>query len=167
MAEAAERHSRPGEVRSSDTAGAIYGTIASMAVIAAGARDVAVDKLLWVTLATLGVFWVAHVYADTLAHHLRGAKHIDLSAIRRAMAEEWPLVTGPLPGLVFLALGATGLFADDVAIRLALWCGVVQLFGWGISLARRQNWSWQIALTAGALNALLGIAIVVLEVVIH
>jgi hypothetical protein len=59
------------------------------------------------------------------------------------------------------------MFGQGAAVRLALWCGVVQLFGWGIALARRQRWSWVVALTTGGLNALCGLVIVVLEVLIH
>ncbi|WP_433158346.1 hypothetical protein [Kribbella sp. CA-247076] len=156
-----------GTHRSSDSAGAIYGTIVAMAMIAAGAHGTGLGRLLLVTLATLCVFWIAHVYAAALEHHLRAAQRLDWAAIRRAMAEEWPLVTGPLPCLAVLALGALGLLGETVTIRLALWIGILQLLGWGITFARRQRWSWPTALTAGLVNTACGIAIVVLEVLIH
>ena len=153
--------------RASDSAGAIYGTIVAMAMIAAGAHGTGVDRLLVVTVATLCVFWIAHVYATALEHHLRAARRLDWAAIKRAMAEEWPLVTGPLPCLVVLFLGALGIFEQQTTIRLALWIGVVQLVGWGVMFARRQQWGWLTAVTAGIVNAICGVAIVVLEVLIH
>ncbi|MER7251206.1 hypothetical protein [Kribbella sp. NPDC000426] len=155
------------DVRPSATAGAIYGTIASMAVVAGGAHNTSIGRLLAVTVLTLAIFWLAHVYAEALAHHLTAAKRLDWPAVRRAMAEEWPLVTGPLPALAFLALGALDVLPDDRAIRLTLWCGVAQLLGWGITFARRQRWGWSMALLTGALNATFGIVIVILEVLIH
>jgi hypothetical protein len=92
---------------------------------------------------------------------------MDWPAIRRAMAEEWPMVTGPLPAIVVVALGAAGVIDERNSIRFALWIGVVQLLGWGIAFARRQQWNWPAALTAGAVNAVFGAAIVAVEVAIH
>src|SRR5215510_4058416 len=115
----------------SDSAGAIYGTIVAMATIAAGAHTAPLDRLVLITAANLFIFWIAHVYAATLSHHLRATKWLDLAAVKRAMAEEWPLVTGPLPCLIVLTLGTFDVLTDEHAVRIALWIGVVQLFGWG------------------------------------
>ena len=153
--------------RTSDSAGAIYGTIVAMATIAAGAHSADIDRLLVITFANLFIFWIAHVYAAALSHHLRESHWLDWAAIKRAMAEEWPLVTGPLPCMIVLALGTFDLIADDRAVRFALWIGVLQLLGWGISFARRRRWGWVASLVSGAVNALCGLGIVVLEVLVH
>jgi hypothetical protein len=166
MSEATAQPSR-WRVFAPDTAGAIYGTIAAMAVIAGTASDPSHAKPLNLTLGTLGVFWLAHVYAQALSHHLKGARQLKWSAIARAMAEERPLLEGPLPLLVLLALGTVGVLEIHHSIRLALWLGVVELFSWGFFYARRQGWSWTTAVVAGLVNGCLGLAIVVLEVVIH
>jgi hypothetical protein len=150
-----------------DTAGAIYGTIAAMAVIAGTSADPSHAKPLALTVATLFVFWLAHVYAQALSHHLRGAKRLDWSVVRMAMIEERALLEGPLPLLVVLALGALGVLDEHLTIRLALWLGVAQLVTWGILYARRQRWSWATALTAGAINGTFGLLIVLLEVAVH
>jgi hypothetical protein len=113
------------------------------------------------------VFWLAHVYAHALAHHLRGAKRLDWSAVGAAMVEEWSLLQGPVPLLLLLALGELGVLAERQAIRLALWLGVLELVTWAVLYARRQRWPWLTALTAGAVNGLFGVIIVVLEVVVH
>jgi hypothetical protein len=108
MPEATARPSR-WRVFAPDSAGAIYGTIAAMAVIAGAATDPAHGKALGLTIATLSVFWLAHVYAQTLAHHLRGAVRPDWAAVRAAMAEERSLLEGPVPMLALLALGELGM----------------------------------------------------------
>jgi hypothetical protein len=167
MAEARTRTARWWLFRAPESAGAIYGTIAAMAVIAGTARTPEHGKALSLTIATLLVFWLAHVYAYALAHHLRGAKRLDWSAVTAAMAEEWSLLQGPVPLLVLLALGELGVLEERQAVRLALWLGVVELVTWGVLYARRQRWSWLTALTAGAVNGLFGLVIVVLEVVVH
>jgi hypothetical protein len=83
------------------------------------------------------------------------------------MAEERPLLEGPLPLLAVLALGTVGVLDRHLSIRLALWLGVAQLVAWGILYARRQRWSWATAVTAGAVNGVFGLLIMLLEVVVH
>jgi hypothetical protein len=166
MTEAARRPSR-WRVFAPETAEAIYGTIAAMAVIAGTAASPAHGKTLYLTVATLFVFWVAHVYAQALSHHLQGATRLNWTIVRTAMAEEWPLIEGPLPLLVVLALGRIGVLEERTSIRVALWLGVANLFIWGIAYARRRQWRWHTAVTAGAVNGLLGLLIVLLEVVVH
>jgi hypothetical protein len=87
--------------------------------------------------------------------------------VQAAMVEEWALLQGPVPLLVLLSLGELGVLEERQAIRLALWLGVVELVTWGVLYARRQSWRWLTALTAGAINGLFGLVIVVLEVVVH
>jgi hypothetical protein len=166
MSEATARPAR-WRVFAPDTAGAIYGTIVAMAVIAGTAADPGHGKALWLTVATLAVFWLAHVYAQTLSHHLKGAKRLEWPAVKAAMVEEQPLLEGPLPMLVVLVLGELHVLQGRTAVRLALWIGVAELVTWGILYARRQRWSWPSSITAGAVNGLLGLAIVLLEVVVH
>ena len=166
MSEATARPTR-WRVFAPDTAGAIYGTIVAMAVIAGTAADPGHGKALWLTVATLFVFWLAHVYAQTLSHHLRGARRLEWPAVKAAMVEEWPLLEGPVPLLVVLALGELHVLEGRQAVRLALWFGVAELVTWGVLYARRQRWNWLPALVAGAVNGLLGVLIVLLEVFIH
>ena len=123
MSEATARPAR-WRVFAPDTAGAIYGTIAAMAVIAGTAADPGHGKALSLTVATLFVFWLAHVYAQTLSHHLKGARRLEWSAVKAAMVEERPLLEGPLPLLVVLALGELHVLEGRTGIRLALWIGV-------------------------------------------
>jgi hypothetical protein len=167
MTEARTRTARWWLFRPPESAGAIYGTIAAMAVIAGTAKSPEHGEALQLTIATLLVFWLAHVYAHALAHHLRGARRLDWSAVKVAMAEEWSLLQGPVPLLVLLVLGELGVLEERQAVRLALWLGVVELVTWGVLYARRQRWSWVTALTAGAVNGLFGLVIVALEVVVH
>jgi hypothetical protein len=141
MVEATTRTSRWRLFRTPESAGAIYGTIAAMAVIAGTAADP--------------------------GHHLQGARRLDWAAVRAAMVEEWSLLQGPVPLLLLLALGELGVLTERQAVRLALWLGVVELVAWAALYARRQRWPWLTALTAGAVNGLFGVVIVVLEVVVH
>ena len=167
MPEATAPTSRWRALRVPDAAGAIYGTIAAMAVIAGSARTQSHGGVLALTVATLVVFWLAHVYAQALAHHLRGARRLEWKAVAAAMVEERPLLEGPALLLLLLALGEIGLLDERLAVDLALWAGVALLVGWGIAYARSQRWAWPMAVTAGVVNGTFGLAIVVLEVAVH
>ncbi|HEX2498137.1 MAG TPA: hypothetical protein VHO00_05005 [Actinomycetes bacterium] len=148
-----------------DDAAAIYGTIVTTAVIgAAGSKSA--QTVLELAVGTLLVFWLAHVYAMALAHHLQGVR-LNWSAISHAMLEERPMLEAPVPSLLVLLLGAIGLLEDRPAVVVALLVGVAQLVGWGIAYARSQDWGWPMALAAGLVNGMFGLAVVILEVLLH
>ena len=146
--------------------GAIYGTIVATAVIAAAAGHQSPGLILAATVATLLVFWLAHVYADFLDHGLRQAR-FHLKVLPAIMARELSMLAAPALSIVFLLLGALGLFDERLAVRLALWNGVVQLVGWGIDVGRRRGQAWPGALLTGLVNGAFGVVIILLEVLLH
>jgi hypothetical protein len=147
--------------------GAIYGTIVATAVIAAtaaGGKSPAV--ILAATVATLLVFWLAHVYADFLDHGLRHGSS-GMKVLASIMGRELAMLAAPALSILFLLLGAVGLLDEALAVRLALWNGVVQLVGWGIDVGRRRGQGWPAALLTGLINGAFGVVIVMLEVLLH
>jgi hypothetical protein len=147
--------------------GAVYGTIVATSVIAATAAGGKSPRLiLAATVATLLVFWLAHVYADFLDHGLRQAR-FHLKVLPGIMARELSMLAAPALSILFLLLGALGVLGERLAIRLALWNGVVQLVGWGVDVGRRRGQAWPGALFTGLVNGAFGLVIVVLEVLLH
>jgi hypothetical protein len=147
--------------------GAIYGTIVASAVIAAAAAGgKSPDLILTATVATLLVFWLAHVYAHFLDHEVRHDR-TRWKVLASIMGQEVSMLAAPALSILFLLLGALGLLDEPLAVRLALWTGVVQLFGWGIEVGRRRGQSWPAALLAGLIHGTFGLAIVILEVLLH
>jgi hypothetical protein len=170
MADSSEMTTPPSRRRgwsASDASGAIYGTIASTAVIGATARHQPPGRILALTVATIAIFWLAHVYAEALSHHLQGATRPRWDIVAAAMAEERPMLEAPALSLLLLLLGAVGLLDEHVAVNLALWAGVAQLVGWGVTYARRQGWDWPPSLVAGVVNGSFGVGIIALEVSLH
>ncbi len=147
--------------------GAIYGTIAAMAVIAGAARYESDAEIFGLTVITLLVLWLAHVYAETLAHHLRHRGTPAWGEVVAAMNKERTMLEGPAPMLLILALGGVGILDDDLALTLALWTGTAQLVIWGITYARRLHWGWLTAIGVGLVNGAFGLIIVLLEVIVH
>jgi hypothetical protein len=83
------------------------------------------------------------------------------------MGQELSMVVAPVLPILLLLLGALGLLSEPLAVSLALWTGVVQLFGWGIEVGRRRGQAWPGALLAGLINSAFGLVIIGLEVLLH
>jgi hypothetical protein len=149
---------------------AIYGTILATAVIAGFSEDrhIATAEILAALGATTLVFWLAHVYAEWLgAGVAEGSRRRGLADLGPVMRQELPLAEGALlPGLGLLA-GVVGILSRDHAVNVAIAIGVAELFGWGLRLGRLQHLPLLLAVGAGVLSALFGLAMVVLKVLVH
>jgi len=97
--------------------GAVYGTIVATAVIAAAAGHEPPAIILAAAVATLLVFWLAHVYADLLDHGLRQAR-FDRNVVPAIMARELSMLAAPALSILF-PLPALGLLDEGLAVRLA------------------------------------------------
>ena len=146
---------------------AIYGTLAATAIVAAesgGTPDPA--RLVWSTMLTLLVFWVAHVYTNVLEHRLVH-RHGGIRTVREIAVRELPIVEAPVPVVVVLVLGAAGLLDPRFATNLALGTGIVQLFLWGLASGRGSGRSWPASVGTGLVDAALGLVVVGLKVLVH
>jgi hypothetical protein len=161
------RSRRLARILAANPRAAIYGTIVASAVIAttAGGHE-SPALILEATLATLLVFWLAHVYADFLGHALRRASS-NLRLMASVMFQELSMLVAPALSIFFLLLGALGVLGEALAVGLALWSGVVQLIGWGIDMGRQRGQAWPAALLTGLVNGAFGVVIVLLEVQLH
>jgi hypothetical protein len=146
---------------------AIYGTIVATALIAAlGAQGTGPGRIALTITTTLLVFWLAHVYSGILEHGLK-YRRLHARLVRTTMAEEFVMVEAPGLSVALLLVGAAGWIDSRLAINLALANGVVQLSLWGFTVARRSGRSWPAAVVAGLVNAGFGVAIVLLEALLH
>src|SRR4051812_35929725 len=85
--------------------GAVYGTIVATAVIAAaGAHAEHAGRIAVVTVVTLLVFWLAHVYSEVLEHRLRGQRWW-FATVREVMTDELAMIEAPALSIVLLLLG--------------------------------------------------------------
>jgi hypothetical protein len=144
---------------------AVYGALLVTTLVAVQWRADAVPQLIGLTLVTgVGVFWLAHVWAGVVNHRLHGTMvRNDLVTIAR---DEAPMLAAVvLPGLV-LGFGPLLGLSVDVAIGLALFVSLAQLFVWGLAVGRAAHSSWHLAVAVALVDCLLGILIVALKVVI-
>ncbi len=149
--------------------GAIYGTILVTALVAGLSEDPDYDPedILISVLATAIVFWLAHAYARVLGDRLDGDQRGARALTRSALAAEWSLIQAALlPGAALL-LGIAGVWSRNVSVSVAIGLGVASLFAYGFLFARRLRRGLAGALLTATLNALAGVTIVILKVLIH
>jgi len=110
---------------------------------------------------TLIVFWLAHLYADTLAHG-GGCKHAAMVARR-----ELPMVTVAVPTVLVLALGAVGALSRRHSVTASIIVGAVILFALAAGEASRRGTSGSRSVGVGVVAVALGLAIVGLKTAFH
>lgn len=148
---------------------AIYGVILVSALIAIGWEDETDLAVLLFTLGAGAVFWLAHVYAGTIA--LEDASRPRGRAIAAAAWKAARQSAGMLTAMVlptfFLLLAVVGLVDEYVAYYLALWVGVAILAVVGYSSSARRNSPWYWRLVSALVTASLGLLIIWLSSLVH
>jgi hypothetical protein len=144
---------------------AITGTTVAIAVIALAERHASAGAVLAKTVATLLVYWAAHVYSEVVAQRQYGDR--GLTGLLSSMRKNLPVLEAATLLVFFLLLSAVGVLDRHLAVNLALVTGIGQLAGWGIAGGRRCGWSWPGSLLAGTVDGTLGLIIVGLKVLVH
>jgi len=125
-------------------------------------RTAVLDTLLLAGV-TLVVFWLAHVYARTIAGH--GAAKSVRHALGEALEESSGMLIAAVPSTIVLLLGVAGVLPDSADWSLVLAVIVLGVLGWQSFAERGSGIGGRIA---GALaSALLGLALVVLNAGVH
>ena len=152
---------------------AIHGVVlvAGMVEILSATAEASWDLLVKV-LATLVVFWTAHVYAGTVSH-LGDEYHGDTparvrvaKATRLSIDHSWGLLMAGVIPLMVLTLGALEVITDRNAIWGTMWMAVAVLgvLGWlGVSSWTRRT---SPRLLGALTTALLGLALVALKALV-
>lgn len=171
------------------TADAVYGAILFSALIAAGSDAEAdhagdgipgdelrvriafddgdlVDTLL-VAITTLLVFWIAHVYARTLAGHgRRDGEDVRLGeSLRRAVAHSNGMLWSAIPATLVLLLGIAGALPD--ASDWALLVNLVVLGVLGYQALSERGRAIPLRVLGAVATALLGLVIILVKIAVH
>lgn len=105
---------------------------------------------------------LAHGYVHYIAE--RGA-HRRGDALR-TLAEEWPLVAAVLPTVLILAGAGWGWWPASGVEYAAFTLNIALLFALGLVTARWARRRWPVAVLIGAVDALLGVIVVVANALI-
>ena len=149
-------------------AGAVYGTIIIMSVLAAGAK--AYEHHLWRLALLAGVsvvvLWLAHVYAHGLGESLKLGRRVTTAELSSIAHQEYSVVAAGIIPLVAVVLGAVGVLGERTAVVLALWIGVAALTVQGIRYAQLERLSRGATIVTVGVNLGIGLGLVALEVLI-
>jgi len=144
-----------------DYTSAIYGSVLAASVIVGAGTSRSPWALAVILLVSSAIFWVAHVYAETV-----GSVHggWGMAAIRRGLRHEWPMVFAAVPPAV-AAIVAGWLFRarDGPVAWAALITAAVELQVWGMAAARAANLHGRALRRTAMLNLALGLVVVVLK----
>jgi len=147
----------------------IYGTVIVSAVIVAARDDIPDWELILLTLGTVAIVWVAHVFSEVVAgeHAITNPPTPFGIVVRHATGHASGILVSAVLPLVCLILGSLGWVPGSAAYVSALTVGVLSLavLGW-LVFAHRGN-AWPIRLAGAVGTALLGAIVVALNAFIH
>jgi hypothetical protein len=148
-------------------AGAIYGTVSVMAVIAgASHKETSASRVLAFAAISSLAIWAVHVYAATLAS--AGPHEMPWGdALRHSLHHEIGVLEGVIVPLFFLLLGTVGWMEDRQAIWWSMWSGCALLVLVPLVWMLRANNAWWKCLFASAIGGLLGLVLTGLKVLLH
>jgi hypothetical protein len=149
-------------------AGTVYGTIVVLAVLAAGGQAFEHDlwRLVAIVVTTVLVLWMAHVYAHGLGESLQAGRRLTAAELGEIARRELAIPLAAVAPTAVLVLGALGLFGDRTAGWLAFGLGVATLAVQGLRYALVERLGRTGTLAAVALNVVLGLVLVILEVLV-
>lgn len=154
------------------TPSAIYGTVVYASLIAAAAFHGGAEDVWGVFLfsaTTIVTFWLAHVFAEGLAH--RGSDAEESESIRTSIGHGFVNSIGVIEAAVLpsvpLALGSLGLLGSRQSIQLSLLTSVGVLFVLGLLAVSARHRAFWVRIVSAAVTALFGVVIILIEANVH
>jgi hypothetical protein len=148
-----------------DYSQAIYGSLLVTSLVAVQWRGTpSPDGIALSIVITLGVFWLAHVWAEVVNLRVQ-SRFSGSTAFILARYEASMLLAVILPALA-LALGPRLGMAINTAVAAALVICIGQLFVWGLVVGRAAHRGWLLPIAVAIVDSLLGILIVGLKVAV-
>jgi hypothetical protein len=145
-------------------AAGIYGSIVVAALVTA-LRDTHVSSIASAMslLATVAVFWLAHVWSQITGQRIYEGTRFSPRLAAHIARAEWPLIEAGFGPAIVLLLGWAGVLSDRAALNGALAICAVQLAAWGYLVGRRAYKRWYYAALSAFVNFVLGLSLVALE----
>jgi hypothetical protein len=147
----------------------IYGTIIVSAVIIAAPDDDPDLDLVLLTLATIAIVWVAHVFSEIVAgeHAITAPPTPFPVVLLEALKHGSGLLLAAVFPVICLLIGSLGGFTQSAAYYASLGVGVLTMGVLGWFVFAHRGYAWPIRLLGAFGTALLGAGIVALNGIIH
>jgi hypothetical protein len=147
----------------------VYGTIlvSGMIIVSGTYRATSWETFLTV-IATVVVFWAAHVYAGSVAAYGRAEPSLTVgAAVQHSIRRSIGFLTSALAPSLVLLLGALRAIPDSLAMWTALWLGVVILGVLGYIVFAQRGSPMPVRILGSLGTAAFGVAMIVLKALIH
>ncbi len=154
-----------GEQRQGQADG-VYGTIITASVLASAGDQLAALPLAISVVITLGVYWVADVYARLLAGPIRNGRLPTWPDARATLAATWPIVSASFTPVLVLGLARLVGASSAAAATDALAVAVVMLIIYAWSACRAASLRGIQIVAVTALAAALGVLMIILKNVV-
>jgi hypothetical protein len=149
-------------------AGAVYGTIAVAALLAAeSARQETYPETVAAVVITLALYWLAHSYAEFTGERLRTGDRLTLAGLSRKMARELTILIGAAVPLLVLLISWVGGASLSTAVNAAIWTSAAMIAIIELIIGLRSDLAGRELGAHVGLGVLLGLAVVALRVVLH
>lgn len=149
---------------------AIYGLIMVSALIMVTRQyEITSAQVFMKVLGTVVVFWMAHVFASTLARlsTTSNGRPAFRQSFRYALKHSAGLLLAAVVPLGIMALGVINLISDELAVWGALWADVLLLGLLGYLAARAWTRNRAYRLLTAVVTTSLGLLIVLLKALMH
>ncbi len=113
------------------------------------------------------VFWLAHWWSEVIGEQISAGEEFRRRDVLVVARREWPLVEAAVVPTLLLALAWAGVWSRETGAELALAAAVLQITGWALVAGRRAGWTWLRAGLFAAVDGALGIALLLLEKLVH
>lgn len=164
MTDSAERGGKAAAARTRDDTAAVYGSVlAATVVVSSGYSRGPVTLAVLLVVSGL-VFWLAHVYAQTVSMRHGGWR---LGPIKHSMREEWPVAFAAIPPALAALTGLIPGVSPADGVWAALIVAIIEQQLWGFAAVRNSGVQGGERTAAILLNAFMGLVIIALKVLVN
>lgn len=151
-----------------DPSGVVYGTIVVGTILAteSDSFETYPRTVAALVIGTLTV-WVAHSYADMLAHRFESAERLGRRAITGALRADVGIMRGAIPAVLALAVGWAAGIPLGHAANIGLWVSVVALVLFELAAGIRNALPVRDLVTEAVGGALLGATVLAIRIALH
>jgi len=154
----------PSADRGRDYTSAVYGSVLAATVVVSAGDQRSPAALAVLLLVSGVVFWLAHVYAATVAGR-HGGWHT--GAIRAGLRHEWPVAFAAVPPAIAAAVcGLIPAVTVTSGVWAALAAAIIEQQLWGYAAVRNARLTGPDLTRTMLLNVLMGVIIVTLKVAV-
>ncbi|MFH8759076.1 hypothetical protein [Streptomyces atroolivaceus] len=142
----------------------VYATITMIAVVVGlSVSDAGTTGALATVLTTALGLWLAAFVADQQAHRTVYRHLATGQDLRRMLYVSSPLLSCAVGPAVMIALAALDVLSLSTALMTAAGVGIVSLFAWGCAGGIRMGGGVLLAVLAGLLDAVIGVAVALVK----